>query len=163
MSNELATTTDEELAALAGAADNIRTNDFVGVQLKFKKGKWTKIPSKGVEVEIGDTAAFAVDMLSYACGWVKWENKKPVQRHIYRPIDGWRLPSREQMPNADKNSWPLQSATGTRTDPWQENHQIVLKDLSEEQAPTGDNDGFAERRVTWTTTSYYGKKAIKHL
>ena len=145
MSTELATTTDEDLARLAEAARD--SNEFIGMPLKFKKGKWYTQPEKGVLNEVtGDK--FAVDVLSYANGWVKWQDKRPVIKHVYRPIDGWILPVRERLPDLDHESWPMDAMSGKRKDPWQEHHQLVMKDKAGELA-------------TWAATSYYGIKGMR--
>ena len=141
---------DADIAALAGAARGLLVNDFVGVPLKFTKGKWTKSVAKDKGEAVGDTAPFVVDILSYACGWVKWENRKPVFKHVFRPVDGFILPPRDRLPDQDKDHWPV-DASGKRADPWQENHQLVLKDVT------------ADELVTWTTTSWYGRKAVGRL
>jgi len=141
---------DADNVALAAAARGILAGDFIGIPLKFAKGRWSKHPNKDERIEVGDTQPFIVDLKSYANGWVRWENKKPTVKHIYRPINGWILPVRDRLPDQDKSCWPLDN-NGKRADPWQENHQIVLKDLSDNSL------------VTWTTTSWYGHKAIGRL
>lgn len=141
---------DDDLAAIAGAARDLLTSDFVGIPLRFIKGPWFKLPEKDKRVKVGATKYFTVDVLSYACGWIQWLNRKPVQKHIYRPIDGFILPMRERLPDRDKSKWPLDK-DGKRSDPWQENHQLVMKNIA-----TGE-------LLTWTTTSWYGRKAIGRL
>ena len=142
---------DADLLALAGAARGLLVGDFVGIPLKFTKGPWFKLPAKDQKVQVGATDTFVVDALSYACGWVQWLNRKPVQKHICRPVDGFILPARERLPDRDKSRWPLDPKDGKRTDPWQENHQIVMKDLATDEL------------LSWTTTSWYGRKAIGRL
>jgi hypothetical protein len=139
-----------DIAALAGAARDLNTGDFVGIPLRFSKGPWFKIPAKNQRVRVGDTDPFAVDMRSDACGWIQWVNKKPVQKYIFRPIDGFVLPTRDRLPDQDKSRWPLDK-DGKRSDPWQENHQFVFKDLTTDEL------------VAWTTTSWYGRKAVGRL
>ena len=102
-------------------------------------------------MKVGATDTFAVDVPSYACGWLQWLNRRPVQKYIYRPIDGFILPTRDRLPDRDKSKWPVDPKDGKRSDPWQENHQIVMKDLTTDEL------------LTWTTTSWYGKKAIGRL
>jgi hypothetical protein len=144
------TPTEADVAALRAAARDLLAGDFVGVPLKFANGTWTKVVAKDKRIEIGDTEPFVVDMLSYACGWVKWENRKSVAKQICRPIDGFILPPRQALPDQDKNGWPYDSK-GKRADPWQQNHQFVLKDATTDEL------------VTWVTTSWYGRKAVGRL
>jgi hypothetical protein len=141
---------DDDLAAIAGAARDLLTSDFVGIPLKFVKGPWYKHPEKNQRVKVGATDSFAVDVLSYACGWIGWLNRRPIHKLIGRPVDGFISPMRERLPDRDKSKWPLDK-DGKRSDPWQENHQLVLKDIA-----TGE-------LLTWTTTSWYGRKAIGRL
>ena len=148
--NAIVPLSEADLVALAGAARSLLVGDFVGTPLRFVKGPWFKLPAKNQRVKIGATDTFAADVPSYACGWLQWLNRKPVQKYIYRPIDGFILPTRDRLPDRDKSKWPLDK-DGKRSDPWQENHQIVMKDLATDEL------------LTWTTTSWYGRKAIGRL
>jgi hypothetical protein len=137
---------DADIAALAAEARELTEDIRVGDDLRFKKGNWTKT-SDGDATKIGATTPFAVDALSYKRGWIKWIDRKPVFKAIGRPIDGFISPKRERLPDRDENEWP-RDARGNASDPWQENFLIVMRDLG---------DG---RLCTWTTTSYYGSKAL---
>ena len=99
------------------------------------------------ETKIGATTTFAADMRSYKRGWIKWADRKPVFKAIGRPIDGFVSPTRDRLPDRDENRWP-RDARGIAQDPWQENFSIVMRDLG---------DG---RLCTFTTTSWYGSKAL---
>jgi hypothetical protein len=152
LKNEKPTQADADLAALAGAA-RLLSNDFVGVPLKYVKGRWFKVISKEegkVKETVGDTAPFIVDVLSYANGWVKWENNKPIFKYTARPVDGFILPLRRQLPDNDKTKWPIDKYNKP-SDPWQENHRLVMKDATTDEL------------VTWTTPSWGGRKAIGRL
>ena len=148
--NAIVPLSEADLVALAGAARSLLVGDFVGTPLRFVKGPWFKLPAKNQRVKVGPTDPFAIDVPSYACGWVGWLNRKPVQKYIGRPIDGFILPTRDQLPDRDKSNWPLDK-DGKRSDTWQENHQLVMKDLTTDEL------------CTWTTTSWYGRKAIGRL
>jgi hypothetical protein len=87
---------DADVAALAAEAGELIGDDRVGNDLKFRKGKWTQIVDEE-EVKIGVTTPFLVDVLSYKRGWIKWIDKKPVQKIIGRPIDGFISPMRERL------------------------------------------------------------------
>ena len=137
---------DADVAALAAEARDLTDDVRVGDDLRFKKGKWAK--NIGDEaIKIGATTPFAVDMRSYKRGWIEWRDRKPVFKAIGRPIDGFVSPVRDRLPDRDESSWP-RDAKGVPQDPWQENFSIVMRDLS---------DG---RLCTWTTTSWYGSKAL---
>ena len=142
-----ATTDDADLAALQGAARNLMTAETA---LKFVKGKWKTYADKDAPEVVGNTESFAVDVLSYANGWVKWENKRPVHKYVFRPIDGWILPTKDKLPDRDERWWPLDK-DGKRNDPWQETHKITVKNTA------------TDEMFTWTTTSWYGRKALGKL
>jgi hypothetical protein len=137
---------DADIAALAAEARELTEDVRIGDDLKFKKGKWTKIIGDE-ETKIGPTTTFAVDMRSYKRGWIEWRDRKPVRKFIGRPIDGFVSPPRDRFPDRDESQWP-RDARGNASDPWQENFLIVMRDLG---------DG---RLCTWTTTSWYGQKAL---
>jgi hypothetical protein len=139
-------TNDADLAALDAEARELSDDIRVGDDLRFKKGKWAKMIGDK-EVVITATMSFAVDMRSYKRGWIKWIDKKPVYKRIGRPIDGFISPVRDRLPDRDETQWP-RDGKGQPQDPWQENFLIVMRDLS---------DG---RLCTWTTTSWYGQKAL---
>jgi hypothetical protein len=137
---------DADLAALAGAARNLMTDE---TSLKFVKGKWKTYADREHPDIVGDTETFITDMLSYACGWVKWESKRPVHKYVFRPVDGWILPVRNNLPDNDNRTWPV--IDGKKTDPWQETHKLTVKSTA-----TGE-------LFTWTATSWYGRKAVGRL
>jgi hypothetical protein len=152
MTKELITqTNDADVAALAAAARDMLASDFVGTPLKFQKGRWFKSTGKDTKpVQITATMSFVVDTLSYACGWVKWGNKRPLFKLIGRPVDGFISPTRDRLPDKDKNKWTT-GPNGQKQDPWQETFQIVMRDLTDDDL------------VTWVSTSFGGKRAIGSL
>jgi hypothetical protein len=137
---------DADAAALAAEARELSDDIRVGDDLRFKKGRWSKtVGSK--ETEITATMSFAVDVPSYSRGWIEWRDRKPVRKILGRPVDGFVSPMRERLGDNDETRWPRNSK-GESTDPWQENFSVVLRDLG---------DG---RLCTWTTTSYFGSRAL---
>jgi hypothetical protein len=142
---------DTDLVALSGAARDLLAGDFVGMPLKFQKGRWSKAVAKGETVEIGETETFIVDPLSYCSGWVRWEAKSVTAKiGPGRPIDGFILPVRDRLPDQDTSRWPF-GRSGKREDPWKENHQITMKDTADDTL------------LTWVTSSWGGRKAIGQL
>ena len=137
---------DADVAALTAEACELTDDVRVGDDLRFKKGKWVKTIGK-TDAVVGSTTSFAIDMRSYKRGWIKWLDRKPVFKAIRRPIDGFVSPPRSQLPDRDKSRWPT-DPHGAPQDPWQENFLIAMRDL---------DDG---RLCTWTTTSWYGSKAL---
>lgn len=137
---------DADVVTLAAEARELIEDVRVGDDLRFKKGKWTKTIGDE-ETKIGATTPFATDMRSYKRGWIKWVDRKPVFKAIGRPIDCFVSPARDRLPDRDENRWP-RDAKGVTQDPWQENFSIVMRDLG---------DG---RLCTFTTTSWFGSKAL---
>jgi hypothetical protein len=140
---------DADVAALAAEANELVADVRVGDDLRFRKGEWTKTVGDK-DIDIGETATFAFDMLSYQRGWIKWVNKKPVHKIIGRPIDGFVSPVRARLGDLDESKWPRDSK-GKPQDPWQENFKVVGRDL-------GD-----DRLCTFTTTSWHGPRALGRL
>jgi hypothetical protein len=144
--------TDDDLERLSNATHD--PNDFVGRPLKFTEGEWSIYTGRETPAEeINEAELFVVDVLSYANGIVKWVDRRPVERHIYRPIDGWILPKREQWPDRDEERWLYDNKLGKAVDPWQETHQIVLKRLQ--------HDEYDDGLVTWSPTGYYALKSLR--
>jgi len=51
-------------------------------------------------------------------GWQRWEDGKPVERHIGLVVDRFVPPPRSELGDADSQQWELQD-DGSRRDPWQ--------------------------------------------
>jgi hypothetical protein len=156
MSNEVIETdnpiTDDDLERLGNATRD--PGDFIGRPLKFTKGEWTVHMGRDEPpAEVNEAERWIVDCRSYANGYVKWIDRKPLVRAVFRPVDGWIMPPKECLPDRDEERWPWDNKLGKGKDPWQETHQIVLKRLEHDE----DDDGL----VTWTATSYYGIKAMR--
>lgn len=145
-SSETLAQLDADVAALAAEARELTDDIRVGDDLRFKKGKWAKTVGDK-DVEIGATMTFAADVPSYTRGWIEWRDRKPVRKILGRPIDGFVSPVRDRLGDTDETRWP-RNARGESTDPWQENFSIVLRDLND------------SRLCTWTTTSYFGSRAL---
>jgi hypothetical protein len=125
---------------------------FLGQRLRFKKGRWLVVPAEknGKELEVRGKDTFVVDLLSYANGWFKWAENRPVVRLLFRPVDGWKLPARERLPDMDRDRWPT-NRDGNPEDMWREVHQVSLKDTS--------STGFGP--LTWQANGYFQIKNLK--
>jgi hypothetical protein len=141
-----ATVVDADLAALAAEARELMDDIRVGDDLRFKKGKWAKAIGDE-EIEITGTITFVVDVRSYKRGWIKWVDRKPVTKILGRPVDGFASPVRSRLGDNDEKHWPRDNK-GVPQDPWQENFLVVMRDLSD------------DRLCTFTTTSWFGSKAL---
>jgi hypothetical protein len=134
---------DADLAALTNLARELAQSDIIGLPLKFIKGKWFIKLSKEEERKITATEAFVVDPGSYAEGWYKWKDKKPVVKIIGRRVDGFISPPRNALPDQDEKRWPV-GPKGPQ-DPWQEVTLLLLKDATTDEL------------FTWTNNSYGGR------
>jgi hypothetical protein len=142
---ELTPINDNDAAALANVARELQPNDLVGLPLKFVKGKWFIRESREKEREIGATDMFVVDPLSYAEGWIRWQDKKPYKLYGRR-VDGFVSPPRHVLPEAEEHQWPM-GAKGPE-DPWQRVQLLLLKEVA-----TGE-------LLTWQVSSWGGSGAI---
>lgn len=143
---ELTQTDDADIAAIAAEARDLSEDKFVGLPLKFVKSKWLKAVDNEKQ-EISATMPFVVDIRSYKRGWIKWQDRKPVYKLLGRPIDNFVSPVRDRLGDLDQSRWPRNNKNEP-VDPWQENFSIVMRDVTTDDL------------VTWTTTSWFGQKAL---
>jgi hypothetical protein len=127
----------EELAAEA-------RNDL-GAMLKFVKGKWTIGDD---EVPAGTEFIVHIDHL--VRGWIRFEDKKVVERILLRRDDRKQLPDREDLSYASQDDWPRDSK-GVRRDPWAKQFFVPLLSV---------NDGTV---VTFVTGTVGGRIAVGKL
>jgi hypothetical protein len=138
------TINDADLATLANAARELTQSDIIGLPLRFVKGRWYVILSKNDRREVTATEIFVVDPVSYAEGWYKWKDNKPVIKIIGRRVDGFISPPRSALPDLDKRLWP--GGKNGPEDPWQERQGLLLKDLATDELLTWVNDTYGGRR-----------------
>jgi len=140
---------EDDLASIAEAGNDLTAGAMVGDPLKFVKGVWKKRNGDGW-VTVSPVQQFVVDVLSYQRGWIRWHEKKPTHRYIGRHVDHFPFPVRSRLPEPELE--------GNQEDPWQETHQIVLRDLGAEGVLNANG-----KLYTYTTSSYNGPKAIGKL
>src|SRR5262249_8034509 len=116
---------DTDLAALTNAARELAPSDIIGLPVKHVKGRWFVRLSKEEEREVGPTDTFVVDPISYAEGWMRWEDKKPTHKLIARRVDGFISPPRNVLPEQDERLWPIEK--GIPKDRWQQVERLLLK------------------------------------
>jgi hypothetical protein len=133
-----------DLAALTNAARELAQSDIIGLPLKFAKGRWLIKLSKEEEHEVTATETFVVDPISYAEGWYKWKDKKPVVKIIGRRVDGFISPPRSALLDQHERHWPV-GPKGPE-DPWQEVQLLLLKDLATDELLTWTNNTWGGRR-----------------
>jgi hypothetical protein len=139
MTQELATV-DSGNAFLALAAALGGTNKPI---LKFSKGDWT-VGQDADDMPAG--TRLAADVENAELGWVRWYDRKPVERRMVAVVSGQRPPTREVLGHEDKALWPSDSS-GRPQDPWQETYEIPVRELDGERREflmTGSSKGFRD-------------------
>lgn len=131
-----------ELENLARAAEQDAGFEAI---LKFVKTEY--ICNKQV-VELG--TEYTAHCLGYSKMWVKFVDKKPVERKVYRMGENFRVPERDEMPDNDRTQWPL-GFDHQPSDPWSLQYVLPMQDVRSEQ------------RVLFVTGSIGGKRAISDL
>lgn len=143
-STALATDNDNFFSAF-GRAVSQRT--IHGDLLKFNKGEWVAGQDER-EIEEGTRLVAIMDELTI--GWLKWEDRKPVENEMGRVADGFRPVKRSELSSADPSQWPTDKS-GKPQDPWQLTNNLPLKEAS------------GDRLYTFSTSSKGGLSAIGQL
>jgi hypothetical protein len=149
---------DEDLAALGAAGQEMTAGEFVGTRMNYAKGKWSKVviqDDKKTAVPLPATASYIVDPLSVAYAWKKWIDKKLLgQVGPGRPVDGFILPPREQLGDLDK--------IGKQDDPWQHSIQLTMKDADNGELYTWVSSSWGGRREVGKFLKTFNRDARKH-
>lgn len=153
---------EADWAALTETAQDLAPSDFIGMPLKFVKGKWLVKTGKEETMEVTATMTFVVDPVSYSEGWVKWVDKRPVVKLVARRVDGWVSPTREALPDQDRSRWPLDAKAGPK-DPWAEVQRIVMKCLDDDELLTWESDSYGGRLCLGEFFKAYVSEAKQHL
>ena len=134
----------DELENLASEARRI-----VGVlkMLKFRKGDYF---CDNQEVERG--TQMIAHVMGWVRQWVKFVDRRPVDRRTYHVMKGERAPERDQMPDNDeeaRKNWPI--VDGKPQDPWSLQNLLPMENLE-----TGE-------RYIFVTATVGGGKAVGDL
>jgi hypothetical protein len=127
----------EELAAEA-------RNDL-GSMLKFIKGKWTI-----GDDEVPASTKLIVHIDHLVRGWIRFDDRKVVERILLRRGDKKKLPDREDLSYAEESDWPCDSR-GRARDPWSKQFFVPMVNV---------NDGSV---VTFITGTVGGRIAVGKL
>jgi hypothetical protein len=116
-SSNLPTTYEEEADALLVAT--------VGHEklLKFIKGKY-KVGDD--EVPIGTQFVVHANQLTFC--WIKFRDKKVVERRHGKAIEKWTPPEREELDDNDQSTWE-NGLDGKPKDPWSFQHLLPFENL----------------------------------
>jgi hypothetical protein len=110
--------------------------------LKFTKGRYHIGDD---DVPIGHE--YIAHTNKWARGYVKFDNGKVVEKRIGLVADGFKVPERDELDDADENTWP-RDGTGTPRDTWCKQSFLPLED-----AETGEI-------VVFVTSSQGGRRAV---
>jgi hypothetical protein len=113
-------------------ANAIAPRAIVGKLLKFAKGDF--VAGEGNEV-IPETAEFAVFMDEALCGWVRWEDAKPVEHRMGRIADNYMPPVRTELGDIDRAAWET-DGDGNARDPWQFTNYLPMKSEASDEMYT---------------------------
>lgn len=96
------------------------TGDF----LKFSKGEWLKGQNDD-EVELGKLLAANMEELSI--GWIRWEDKKPVERRLGLLAQAYKPERREDLGHLDQTQWEVDKDNKPQ-DPWSFTNELPVAD-----------------------------------
>lgn len=122
-------------------ADNIRAaiqEDAAQQLLKFAKGTYSK---KEEEVPVG--TEFVAYCRMWVKAWIKFIDKKIVEKKLYKVALGERRPPREELDDTQKMN--------TEYDPWSDQYFLPMENLA-----TGEV-------VIFVTSTYGGREAVRNL
>ena len=130
--------------------DEIAPATTVGRLVKFN-GKDAKFVYADDDTEIADTVDFVVLDDQVMASWIKFHGKgEPPDRIGGLLSDGFVLPPRETLGDADKSLWEM-GLNGEPADPWVHQLAVVMKRV--------DND----EMVTFVTGNATGRRAVGNL
>jgi hypothetical protein len=143
MNTEL-TTYEAAVTRLQKLAQEMQSSDL-GKLLKFNKGSYFVGDD---EVPAGTEMIAHVDQI--ARGWIKFRDNKVVDQQIGKAVDGFVMPSREELDDRDETAWQ-RDPSGVARDPWVQQYYLPMEDTE-----TGEV-------AVFVTGSHGGRKAITKL
>ena len=92
--------------------------------LKFSKGEWLKGQNDD-EVALG--SHFAANMGELSIGWIRWEDKKPIERRMGLLAQGFKPETRDALGYTDQVAWE-KDKDGKPQDPWSFTNELPVAD-----------------------------------
>lgn len=92
--------------------------------LKFSKGEWLKGQN---DDEVALQTRLAANMAELSIGWIRWEDKKPVERRMGLLAHGYRPEQRNELGYADRDEWETDK-DGKPQDPWSFTNELPVAD-----------------------------------
>lgn len=127
--NEVATINQGSAVAVHGAYDPYAaygqeaasgSGDF----LKFSKGEWLKGQN---DDEVGLGTKLAANMAELSIGWIRWEDKKPVERRMGLLAQAYKPQRRDELGYDDQTEWE-EDSSGKPQDPWSFTNELPVAD-----------------------------------
>lgn len=107
----------------------------------FKKGDWLFGQD---QEEIAAGTEIALNIAEAEWGWIRWDDKKPVDRKMVLVASGQPMAARDELGHTDQSLWPTDE-NGNPQDPWQNTIEIPGRRLdgdTEEFVLAGSSRGF---------------------
>jgi hypothetical protein len=95
---------------------------FDAIMLAFKKGFWTA-GKDAVDMDGEELIALVSETMF---GWVKWQDKRPVDYRVGFVRDRFEPPRRDELGDDDSSQWERRG--GDRVDPWVFTYFLPLVD-----------------------------------
>lgn len=92
--------------------------------LKFSKGEWLKGQNDD-EVALG--TRLAANMAELSIGWIRWEDKKPVERRMGLLAQGYVPEKRPELGFTDQAAWE-RDKDDKPVDPWSFTNELPMAD-----------------------------------
>jgi hypothetical protein len=148
MTQEIAIRNETQVDPYQAFADDTLAAAIAGDLLTFVKGNWRRGEEKAT---VPPEARFLCNMEEIWTGWVRWDNKKPVEHRITRLIDRQPKLTRGELGHTDESVWET-DPQGNPRDPWAETDRMVMREA-----------GKSEELLTFSTSSVGGHYALAKL
>lgn len=153
MEQEVSKTTQQGMDSYGREAQN---DSGFQKMLKFVKGDY-KIDDEDVPVG----TVYLAHTAAWTKTWVHFVDKKVVERRVYRMINSERAPERDQIPDNDMASWPL-DPNGKPMDPWALQYLLPMENMETGEVQIFVASSFGGRRAVGTVCTAWHKRASRH-
>ena len=134
--------------AVSAYLDEIAPASIVGRMIKFNKNG--QFVTHDDEKEIGEETDFIALCDQTLIGYIKFNDEAPPDRHMGLLYDGFMMPDRASLGDADPAKWEM-GLDGKPQDPWQHHVYLVLQ------------KGDTAELFTFVTSSKTGRRAVGNL
>lgn len=124
--------------------------------LKFKKGEFY---CDGELIPLG--TVYLAHCKAWVKTWVHFEDKKVVERKVYRVAAGQRAPERDQLSHNDESQWPM-GPNGKPQDPWVLQFLLPLESQETADVQIFVAQSFGGRRAVAELCTAWGRRVSKN-